>query len=291
MVDIWSPLTTHWAVNREDSDPRVSRIDTIQHHHAAGTNKWSVLSLFAPGGRTVTPNYFIAGKEIWGIVPENRRAWTSGSYVDDQRSITYEILNATGPDAWRFAQDTLETVVRLDRDISKRYGIKVAHSLPGFIEHRDLYEWFGRSYPTACAGPSFNINDIIARVKNTPAPEDNDDTSFEEDFMGVQVIARLHNGKVTEWSLLDPAIGKGLEKGTKDVTEIVDGSGNKHQIIVRPGLLVTTSPTVGDNWSRTHCRYYGSVPTRLERNNYVVAQNAAEILSLESQTYRIPSKS
>lgn len=179
---IWSPLTTNWAVNTIDSQPRTAAIDSIIHHHTAGTNKLATLALFAPGGREVTPNYFIAGNEIWGIVPEDRRAFTSGSPYDDQRAITYEILNSSGAPGWNFSPETLDTVARLDADIASRYGIPLQHSQPGFLEHRNLFEWFGRSYPTACAGPAFNINQIIQataanmNTNNNPAqPEEEDD--------------------------------------------------------------------------------------------------------------------
>lgn len=164
MADIWSPLTTHWAVNYEDSEPRTAAVDSIGHHHTASPNELVSLQQFYPGGRTVTPNYFIAGKKIYGIVPENRRAYTSSDSVNDNRSITYEILNSTaGPD-WAFDRDTLDSVAALDADIVRRYGVPLRHAIPGFWEHRNLNEWFNRSYPTACAGPSFNINARIAQA-------------------------------------------------------------------------------------------------------------------------------
>ena len=163
MMNVWSPLTTHWAVNLEDCSSRGgAKIDTIIHHHTASANKAATLALFAPGGREVTPNYFIAGREIWGIVPENYRAFTSGSYEDDRRAINYEILNSSGAPNWGFDPVTLATVARLDADIARRYGIPLRHSQPGFMEHRNIYEWFGRGYATACAGPSFDMNQVIS---------------------------------------------------------------------------------------------------------------------------------
>lgn len=159
---VWSPLTTHWAVNMQDCSSRGgAKVDTIIHHHAASSNKLATLALFAPGGREVTPNYFIVGREIWGIVPEDYRAWTSGSYEDDRRAITYEILNSANGPNWPFDPVTLDTVARLDADIARRYGVPLRHAQPGFMEHRNVYEWFRRGYATACAGPSFNINQII----------------------------------------------------------------------------------------------------------------------------------
>lgn len=162
---IWSPLTTHWAVNMQDCSSRGGvRVDTIIHHHAATSNKLVALSLFAPGGREVTPNYFIAGREIWGIVPEDFRAWTSGSSRDDARAMTYEILNSGNGPGWPIDPVTLDTVARLDADIASRYGVPLRHAQPGFMEHADVYEWFGRGYPTSCAGPGFSINQTIKKT-------------------------------------------------------------------------------------------------------------------------------
>lgn len=166
---IWSPLTTHWSVT-SDSSPRGDRIQSIGHHHAASTSLASVLAAMQPGGREVSSNYVIYRDQIWGVVPEDRRAWTSGSAIDDNRAITYEIINSSAGPSWTFDPVTIDTVMRLDADISRRYGIPLQHGLPGFWEHRNLWEWFRRSYPTACAGPSFNINQIILGTAKKLAP-------------------------------------------------------------------------------------------------------------------------
>ena len=166
MPDIWSPLTTKWAVNLIDSRPRVGYpevVDSTGHHHTASNSLLGSLQQFFPGGRTVTPNYFITPDDIYGIVPENRRAYTSASAQDDGRSITYEILNSSNGPSWSFDPKTIENVKRLDADLMRRYPrIKARYALPGFWQHRNLYEWFGRSYPTACAGPSFPMSDVIS---------------------------------------------------------------------------------------------------------------------------------
>lgn len=176
---IWSPLTTNWAVNLQDSDPRNAGVVGIQNHHTATNSKLNALALFAPGGRTVTPNYFVAGREVWGIVPEDRRAYTSGSPYDDHRSITMEILNLTNAPDWQFAADTIATVILLNADIARRYGVPQQHSLNGIYEHRNINAWTGRSYATACAGPSFSVGSIIAAVAasntNPAAPEEEDE--------------------------------------------------------------------------------------------------------------------
>lgn len=159
----WSPLTTSWSVTT-DSSPRHLSVDSIGHHHAASTSLGSVLAMMQPGGREVSSNYVISGKNIVGVVPETRRAWTSGDPDADSRSITYEVVNASASPDWSFYQDTVESIIALDADISEHYGIPLRHGIPGFWEHRNLFEWFKRSYATACAGPSFNIRYIIDRT-------------------------------------------------------------------------------------------------------------------------------
>lgn len=188
---VWSPLTTNFAVNMQDCAPRTADVDSIIHHHAASNNKLATLALFAPGGREVTPNYFIAGREIWGIVPEDYRAFTSGSWIDDNRGITYEILNSTNGPNWEFDSATLDTVMRLDADIARRHGVRLVHALPGFLEHRNINEWTGRGYATACAGPSFNINSIIAGTAQRMSP-----TKKRKNTMST-IFHRIDNGKYT----------------------------------------------------------------------------------------------
>ena len=98
------------------------------------------------------------------VVPEEYRAWTSGSAQDDARSITYEIVNSSASPDWRFSAETIDSVIKLDIDICRRYGITPKWGVPGLWQHRNLWEWFGRSYATACAGPSFPQAQIVSAV-------------------------------------------------------------------------------------------------------------------------------
>lgn len=157
----FSALTTRIARTSDRSSRGGVRIDSIGHHHVAGTSLEAALSRFQPGGGEVSPNYCIMGKDIVGVVDEEDRAWTSASAQDDARSITYEIVNSTGGPDWRFDPDTIASVIALDADICRRYGIVPRHAISGFWEHKNLSQWFGRSYPTACAGPSFDISHVI----------------------------------------------------------------------------------------------------------------------------------
>ena len=161
---VQSALTTRTAITTDRSSRNGARVTSIGHHHAASTSLEGTLSQFQPGGREVSPNYCISGRDIVLVVPEEYRAWTSSDAWADGQSITYEIINSTGDPDWRFAADTIASVVALDIDICRRYGITPKWGLPGLWQHKNLYQWFGRSYATACAGPSFPQEYIVTAV-------------------------------------------------------------------------------------------------------------------------------
>lgn len=208
---VHSALTTRMAVTSDYSSRGGVAVDSIGHHHAAGTSLEVALSLFQPGGRTVSPNYCIRGKDIVLVVPEEFRAWTSSDAWADARSITYEIVNSTGDPNWAFDPDTIASVIALDADICQRYGIVPRHAIPGFWQHRNLYEWYGRSYATACAGPSFHIDQIIDAVLRgvvTLPPE-------TEDIMGLSAIVADSAGSL--WFVDGQA-------GVRRVSDFVDSN-------------------------------------------------------------------
>lgn len=194
---VWSPLTTGWAVTT-DCDLRTSQVDSFGNHHAASTSLAVVLAAMQPGGREVSSNYVIHKRDIIGVVPEDYRAWTSGSARDDDRAITVEIVNSSGSPYWQFDPETVESVVALNADIMRRYNVPAQHGLPGIWEHRNLYEWFGRSYPTACAGPSFDIGSIISSAAaknqnhNPVRPEE------EDEIMSRPICIAKNTGKGNE---------------------------------------------------------------------------------------------
>lgn len=207
---VHSALVTRFATTTDYSSRNGTRIDSIGHHHAASTSLEGTLLQFQPGGREVSPNYCIEGKNIVLVVPEEYRPWTSASAVDDARSITYEIVNASGDPDWRFSADTIASVIALDIDISRRYGITPRHAMPGFWQHKDLYIWFGRSYPTACAGPSFPMDGIISATSAGLAGTAGggiDPTPTSGGDMPNSVIARTdNNGSCYVWNLETGAI-------------------------------------------------------------------------------------
>lgn len=187
------------ANRRGDTVKKSSRmgvlIDTFQVHHGATTDRdwmWNVMT--GPGGRSVSANYIITNEgEIWGVVPEEYRAWTSGSPEWDRRSITIEIENETGAPDWDISQRALQAAANLLADVRGRYGIK---NVPG---HRDLWQRYGASYPTYCPGPN-TVDQILALAPNEGGggggTVPNPDTPQSEEDDDMRLIKNIDTGRI-----------------------------------------------------------------------------------------------
>ncbi|MBE6671336.1 MAG: hypothetical protein E7593_03940 [Ruminococcaceae bacterium] len=127
------PVTTftphHWAV--EDADP-----ETIAKNFDRNGN---------------SANYVIGNDgTIILCVPEEYRAYTSGSIYNDNKAITVEVANESGAPEWRISDAALESLINLGVDICRR------HHLPGFNWTGDkngtltIHKMFEA---TACPGP------------------------------------------------------------------------------------------------------------------------------------------
>ncbi|WNT45387.1 endolysin [Arthrobacter phage Argan] len=126
-------------------------IRVLQHHHAA-TGLAGVERLTDPNQQASANYVILSTGQILGQVPEEYRAWTSGSFEADAPSITYEVQNAGGqvngndddPKSWIITQAAEAAIVRLTADIAKRYkwgGVSAAN----YRGHREFYQ-------TACPG-------------------------------------------------------------------------------------------------------------------------------------------
>lgn len=120
-------------------------ISRVIAHHWAG--------MFGGDTRLTNPdvgasaNYFIySDGRIFGQVPEEYRAWTSGSWDADAPSITWEMQNSSlGPD-WQVTPAALNAAIALTADIAKRYGWGGVSS-SRVRGHREFAA-------TACPGPT-----------------------------------------------------------------------------------------------------------------------------------------
>ena len=162
----FSKLATATSGNGGQYSARGSKVDRIILHHCASTSLSTVLGMMSTGSREVSANYVIGnGGEIVGVVPEEYRAWTSGSSSWDGRAITFEIVNETGDPDWRISSRAFDAVARMLADLSKRYGITLSRDT--VITHQELYSRYGASYATACPGPYLQarIDSLIALAK------------------------------------------------------------------------------------------------------------------------------
>lgn len=126
-------------------------VRVLPHHHAA-TGLAGLERLTNPT-QQASANYIIMSNgQIFGQVPEEFRAWTSGSFEADAPSITFEIQNSgvavngndNDPNSWPVSTAAYNSTVRLIADIARRYrwGAVAAGNVRG---HREFYS-------TACPG-------------------------------------------------------------------------------------------------------------------------------------------
>ena len=95
-----------------------------------------------------------------GSVPEERRAWTSGSYDVDAQSITVEIQNTTTAPNWQVSEESINALVELIADIARRYGW-------GYVD-RSRVRGHREFAATECPGPFLygHLDGIITRVNS-----------------------------------------------------------------------------------------------------------------------------
>lgn len=157
---VWSPeLTAAPGTGPTEWSSRLGQpVRLFQVHHTANFNIDAAYALMLPGDRTVSCNALVGPKgEKWGVVPEEYRAFTSGSAMVDRMSYTVETVNSTGAPTWGISAAAHEALVDLLVDVATRHkfwpnrqGDKKTWTVIG---HREIGEiWPGESYATACPG-------------------------------------------------------------------------------------------------------------------------------------------
>lgn len=140
----FSPLTNDTAPHHNKFASRegtgVSRV--IVHHWAGTTGGDSRLT---NPDQEVSTNYILySDGTLVGQVPEEYRAWTSGSWAVDAPSITIETQNTAVGGDWPVSEASIAKLTELIADIANRYGWGGV-SKDNVIGHRDVYA-------TACPG-------------------------------------------------------------------------------------------------------------------------------------------
>ena len=136
-----------WSPNHSgERDYDVTRI--TPHYVAGNCSVETIGDIFADPARRASSNYGIGSDGRVGCyVDEDNRAWTSGSYDNDNRAITIECANladASLTDAcWR-------SLVALCADICRRYGIEDCTYTGDTDGVLTMHQWF---QDTDCPGP------------------------------------------------------------------------------------------------------------------------------------------
>ena len=209
--------------------PRTKAVKKFTIHHAAVVAPAeNVAKNFQNAAREASSNYVIGSDgTIILSVPEENRAWTSGSSDNDHEAITVEVCNSTGSPEWKVSDAAMEAVINLGVDICKRYG------LSGFT-------WTGNRYGTLtihkmfqatnCPGPyleskmSYIAEEITKRVNQK-----------EVDEMLYKVQVGAFRNKSGAESLLAELKAKGYNGF---IVEVDDGK-------TTPNPVPTPTPTIG----------------------------------------------
>lgn len=163
MITIISPLATPYQFEEfaNDGEERWNsrndtEITTVVIHHMAMTNYDGVPEVWRE--REASAHYGIGPDgEIRAYVGEEKRAWHAGKA--NSYSIGIENCNiSTAPD-WKVSDKTVDSLVKLIKDINKRYGRKMK------IVGHQCAEGNSPS-STECPGPSLipRLSEIIKRV-------------------------------------------------------------------------------------------------------------------------------
>lgn len=175
----FSGLTTRTSGNARQFSNRGRGVDMFIVHHAATTSESAVLSMMSTGSRQVSANYVVNGKSIIGVVPEEFRAWTSGSAQFDGRAITVETVNdrvGQTDMSWTISEDSYQSLAKLIADCSTRYGFPLDRD--HVVGHRELYSRWGAGYSTACPS-GINLDRLVEMAKEyqkggTPGSDSSD---------------------------------------------------------------------------------------------------------------------
>lgn len=120
-----SPLVDYTAIS-PNSSPRYKKIRKITPHHMAGVLSVETCgNVFSTSARQASSNYGIGYDGRVGLyVPEDRQAWTSASYSNDQEAVTIEVSNSSTGGDWPVSDVVWNKLVDLCVDICERNDIK-----------------------------------------------------------------------------------------------------------------------------------------------------------------------
>lgn len=165
MVDL-PPLYTRieYTQDTEYDDREGVDVDSFGIHHAVTTSLQGIIDLSKAGGRTVSMTLAVKDDDRVLIVPLWAQPFTSASSYDN-RSWTVEAANMTMAPDYLLSDATYRSLAIIAAHAHRNEGVPLRVGVPGLYQHKNLYEWFGASYPTACAGPWFDTYRVVREAE------------------------------------------------------------------------------------------------------------------------------
>lgn len=154
---------TLWSPNY--SAPRAYDITRLTPHHTACVaDAWTIARMFASPSRQASCNYAIGNDgSIVCVVDEDARAWTSSSWDNDNRAITFEISDCDYD--WNIGDAAIEAYINLCVDLIQRYpSLGGAYNYTGdFDGNVTFHNWFAA---TACPGPHLGSWELQSYIQS-----------------------------------------------------------------------------------------------------------------------------
>lgn len=121
------------------------------HHAACVASVEGMGNGFAKESRQASSNYGIGADARVGMyVPEDYRAWTSGSRTNDYLAVTIEVANSATGGNWPVSDEVLAKLIDLCVDICQRNGIEKLNYTGNTNGNLTMHKWFEA---TTCPGP------------------------------------------------------------------------------------------------------------------------------------------
>jgi len=149
------------------------KINRVVWHHMAGNLTVRQFMAIMQSTRQMSPTVSIhTDGTVYAWCPEERRPWTTGTYLCDDSALTFELANDQIGGQWHISDKVIDLAAQIHAEWSKRYGIPTTYSYrgAGINMHKD---WAA----TACPGPYLEglikngtITKKINAYLNPPAP-------------------------------------------------------------------------------------------------------------------------
>lgn len=148
---IFSPLVDYIKESPNYTPVWGVRKTKITIHHVAGIATVEGLGdQFADPDRNGSSNYGIGfDGRIGGYVPEEHRAWTSGSYDNDAQAVTIEVSNDMVGGNWHVSDHVLSRLIDLCVDICQRNNIERLNFTGDATGNLTMHKYF---QATVCPG-------------------------------------------------------------------------------------------------------------------------------------------